>query len=54
MHHETEETMDRILVAVFDSESKAYEGSKILRELDAEVASRPSRSPCSRKTRTET
>ena len=28
--------MQRILVAVFDSESKAYEGSRILRELDAD------------------
>lgn len=28
--------MDRMLVTVFDSESKAYEGSRILKELDAE------------------
>ena len=28
--------MDKILVAVFDSEAKAYEGSRILRELDTE------------------
>ncbi len=28
--------MDRMLVATFDEEKKAYEGSKILRELDAE------------------
>jgi uncharacterized membrane protein len=28
--------MDKMLVAVFDNESKAYEGSRILRELDAE------------------
>jgi uncharacterized membrane protein len=28
--------MDKMLVAVFESESKAYEGSRILRELDAE------------------
>lgn len=28
--------MDKMLVAVFDSESKAYEGSRILRQLDAE------------------
>jgi hypothetical protein len=28
--------MDKILMAVFDDEGKAYEGSRILRELDAE------------------
>ncbi len=28
--------MDKMLVTVFDSESKAYEGSRILKELDAE------------------
>ncbi len=28
--------MDKMLVAVFDSESKAYEGSRILKELDEE------------------
>jgi len=28
--------MDKMLVAVFDSEANAYEGSRILRELDAE------------------
>ena len=28
--------MDKMLVAVFDSETKAYEGSRILKELDAE------------------
>jgi uncharacterized membrane protein len=28
--------MDKMLVVVFDSETKAYEGSRILRELDAE------------------
>ncbi len=28
--------MDKMLVAVFDNESKAYEGSRILKELDAE------------------
>jgi len=28
--------MDKMLVAVFDDEGKAYEGSRILRELDAE------------------
>jgi len=28
--------MDKMLVAVFDSETKAYEGSRILRELDAQ------------------
>jgi len=30
------EAMNKILVAIFDSEAKAYAGSKILRDLDAE------------------
>ena len=28
--------MDKMLVAVFENESKAYEGSRILKQLDAE------------------
>jgi uncharacterized membrane protein len=34
--HERRITMDKMIVVVFDSESKAYEGSKALRELHAD------------------
>jgi hypothetical protein len=34
--------MDKMLVVVFDNESKAYEGIKALRELHAEASHRTS------------
>jgi hypothetical protein len=45
--------MDKMLVAVFDSETKAYEGSRILRELDEEGSLTLYAVAVTRKTRTE-
>ena len=40
--------MDRLLVVVFDAESKAYEAKKALHELDRETSSQFSIRPWSR------